>query len=196
MFSVGLHKPGLGPGPYQGSQRYCDLHLTEDTQVSKSPEGSTSQVLLLINIAKHSKGIWIHFVSVSFFFLLIEIIYFICVQSFLWSVVFLYDCLGGKNDSYCRLYIYEFVNRKKNGIVGILCRNAWFYLLRMKIKAQVKGYMLALLAGSFVGYCMIWFHPVLLPNLTLWYLWQRLGNSSSCRNCAWVKLLKVWLSVK
>lgn len=113
MFSVGLHKPGLGPGPYQGSQRYCDLHLTEDTQVSKSPEGSTSQVLLLINIAKHSKGIWIHFVSVSFFFLLIEIIYFICVQSFLWSVVFLYDCLGGKNDSYCRLYIYEFVNRKK-----------------------------------------------------------------------------------
>lgn len=62
----------------------------------------------------------------------------------------------GENDSYCRLYIYEFVNsKKKNGIVGILCGNAWFYLLRMKIKAQVKGYMLALLAGSFVGYCMI-----------------------------------------
>lgn len=93
MFSVGLHEPGLGPGPSQGSQRYFDLHLTEDTQVSKSPEGSTSQVLLQINIAKHSKGISIHFVSV--FFLLIEIIYFICVQSFLWSVVFLYDCLRG-----------------------------------------------------------------------------------------------------
>lgn len=58
MFSVGLHEPGLEPGPSQGSQRYCDLHLTEDTQVSKkSPEGSTSQVLLQINIAKHSKGI-------------------------------------------------------------------------------------------------------------------------------------------
>lgn len=41
-FSVGLHKAGLGSGPSQGSQRYCDLHLTEDTQVSKSPEGSTS----------------------------------------------------------------------------------------------------------------------------------------------------------
>lgn len=57
MFSVGLHELGLGPGPSQGSQRYCDLHLTEDTQVSKSPEGSTSQVLLQINTAKHSKGI-------------------------------------------------------------------------------------------------------------------------------------------
>lgn len=95
------------------------------------------------------------FVSDFFFFLLIEIIYFICVQSFLWSVVILYDCLGGGgNDSYCRLYIYEFVN-SRNGIWGNLCGNAWFYLLRMKIKAQVKGYMLALLAGSFVGYCMI-----------------------------------------
>ena len=60
MSSVGLHEPGLEPGPSQGFQRYCDLHLTEDTQVSKkkkSPEGSTSQVLLQINIAKHSKGI-------------------------------------------------------------------------------------------------------------------------------------------
>lgn len=64
MFSVGLHEPGLGLGPSQGSQRYRDLHLTEDTQVSKSPEGSTSQVLLQINIAKHSKGIRIHFISV------------------------------------------------------------------------------------------------------------------------------------
>lgn len=82
---------------------------------------------------------------------MIEIIYFICVQSFLWSVVF---CMivWGENDSYCRLYIYEFVN-SKNGIVGILCGNAWFYFLRTKIKAQVKGYTLALLAGSFVGYC-------------------------------------------
>lgn len=35
-------KRGLGFGPSQGSQRYCDLHLTEDTQVWKSPEGSTS----------------------------------------------------------------------------------------------------------------------------------------------------------
>lgn len=170
MFSVGLHEPGPRPGPSQGSQLYCDLHLTEDTQVSKSPEGLKSQVLLQINIAKHSKGIRIHFVSDFFFFLLIEIIYFICVQSFLWSVVF---CMivWGENDSYCRLYIYEFVN-SKNGIVGILCGNAQFYLLRMKIKAQVKGYMLAVLAGSFVGYCMIllWFHPVLLPDLTLWYL--------------------------
>lgn len=80
---------------------------------------------------------------------------------------FLYDCLGG-NDSYCRLYIYEFVN-SRNGIVGILCGNAWFYSLRMKIKAQVKGYTLALLAGSFVGYCMVllWFHPISLSNLTL-----------------------------
>lgn len=57
MFSVGLYELGLGPGPSQGSQCHCDLHLTEDTQVSKSPEGSTSQVLLQINIAKHSKGI-------------------------------------------------------------------------------------------------------------------------------------------
>ncbi len=88
-----------------------------------------------------------------------------------YGLLFFCMIVWGENDSYCRLYIYEFVN-SKNGIVGILCRNAWFYLLRMKIKAQVKGYMLALLAGSFVGYCMIlpWFHPVLLPNLTLWYL--------------------------
>lgn len=57
MFSAGLHEPGLGPDPSQESQRYCDLHLTEDTQVLKSPEGSTSQVLLKFNIAKHSKGI-------------------------------------------------------------------------------------------------------------------------------------------
>lgn len=57
MFSVGLHESGLGPVPSQGSQRYCDLHLTEDTQVLKSPEGLTSQVLLQINKAKHSKGI-------------------------------------------------------------------------------------------------------------------------------------------
>lgn len=86
-----------------------------------------------------------------------------------YGLLFFVWLLGG-NDSYCRLYIYEFVN-STNGIVGILCRNAWFYLMRMKIKAQVKGYMLALLAGSFVGYCMIlpWFHPVLLPNLTLGY---------------------------
>lgn len=39
MFSVGLHEPGLEPGPSQGSQLYCDLHLTEDTQVSKISRG-------------------------------------------------------------------------------------------------------------------------------------------------------------
>lgn len=57
---------------------------------------------------------------------------------------------GRENDSYCRLYIYEFVN-SQNGIVGILCGNAWFYLLRMRIKAQVNSYMLALLYRQLGG---------------------------------------------
>lgn len=78
---------------------------------------------------------------------------FYCVQNFfLWSIVFVWLFVGGKYNSFCRLYIHQYVNNT-NGIVGILCGNAWFYQLRMKIKAQVKGYVLALLAGSFVGYC-------------------------------------------
>lgn len=111
---------------------------------------------------------------------------------FLRSVGFFFFCMivWGGNDSYCKLYIYEFVN-SKNGIVGIVRTNAWFYWLRMKIKAQVKGYALALLAGSFVGYCMSlpWLHPLVLRDLTPWYPWQRLGNSSSCRNCAWLGVI-------
>lgn len=62
----------------------------------KSPEGSTSQVLLLINIANRSKGIRIHYVWGFLSFFLIEIIYFICVQSFLWSVRFFVWLSGDK----------------------------------------------------------------------------------------------------
>lgn len=56
----------------------------------------------------------------------------------------------GGNDSYCRLYIYEFVNSKKNKKTKN--ENFWqlwvfygevptaqFYLLRMKIKVESKA---------------------------------------------------------
>ena len=38
------------------------------------------------------------------------------------------------------IYIYEFVNREKKGGLWVFCGgNAWFDLLRMKIKAQSKA---------------------------------------------------------
>ena len=38
------------------------------------------------------------------------------------------------------IYIYEFVNRERRGELGVFCGGkAWFYLLRMKIKAQSKA---------------------------------------------------------
>lgn len=95
MFSVGLHESGLGPVPSQGSQRYCDLHLTEDTQVLKSPEGLTSQVLLQINKAKHSKGIRIHFNSFVFLSFDRNNLFYLCSEFFM-VCCFLYDRLGGK----------------------------------------------------------------------------------------------------
>lgn len=92
MFSVGLHEPGLGPGPSQGSQRYFDLHLTEDTQVSKSPEGSTSQVLLQINIAKTLQR---NMNTFCFCFLSFDRnnLFYLCSEFFMVCCFFLFFCM-------------------------------------------------------------------------------------------------------
>lgn len=148
--------PELRPRPLPGISalswsapdlRHSGLH--------KSPEGSTSHVLLQINIAKHSKGIY-EFVLVFFFFLSIEIIYFVCISTLRLSV---------SSDRLRSL----FKKKKKRKLWIFYGETPGSTLCVWKSKLKSKGYALALLTGSFVVGVLYDFTavPTLLWSVTL-----------------------------
>lgn len=183
MFSVGLHGPvlnsGLAPLPGISALSWSAPDLRH-SGLDKSPEGSTSHVLLQINIAKHSKGIWICFLL--FFFLPFD-------RNNLFYLR-LYAPLGVLSDRLRSLFKKK---KMESWIFYVETPGSTLCVWKSKLKSKGVSSTRRQLCG---GCCTIspQFHPgrvpwprTLVPVTTTWQLqfMQKLAHDG---NCSWAVL--------